>query len=256
MSLILIGPSFHPQGAETSCATCSGTRNLICMPLANSVRSEDTTKITKDTWSEEKGCTQRLQEATPCILRGTLMPVLLFCMGTNHRALHKQIELTVTQRQGTALCSNWDLLGAPEPDLKWGTLWERCRDKALQARLVALFETVFSLPSNQLFPGRVRLPLQDLQGQACQHQAEYKVPRERSDFFFPLRKWALLISKEYISLPIKKKISKCCFRLTNPAESLLTFSVCPGHSGHFCLGFRVFPGWGPFSAKMGTILGK
>lgn len=47
------------------------------MQWANSIRSEDTRKTAKDTWSEGKGRTQRLGAATPCVLRGTAMPGLL-----------------------------------------------------------------------------------------------------------------------------------------------------------------------------------
>lgn len=86
---------------------------------------------------------------------------------------------------GTVLRSGWDSLRGWEPDQKWGTLWEGCQDEALQPCPVAPFETVFSLPSHflKVKSGRLHLPLQGLQGQACQYSAVESAPRGSVLFF-------------------------------------------------------------------------
>lgn len=62
------------------------SRNSVCVLWANPTESKDTTKTAKDTWPEAKGCTQRLQVATPCVLKRPSVCVPLLCMGTTCRA--------------------------------------------------------------------------------------------------------------------------------------------------------------------------
>lgn len=188
-----MGPYTHPQGAEIGCAMFSVTRNSICTQWANSSRSEDTRKTAKDTWSEGKGRTQRLGAATACVLRGTAMPGLL---------------LHVDKPQGSAQANRldsdlemWELFYAVA-GIHWGVesltktrdFMGRMPRWGLQPCPVAPFETVFSLPSHFLNvkAGRLHLPLQGLQGQACQYSAEWKVP-PGDQFCFSSVRWALLI---------------------------------------------------------------
>lgn len=86
MFVVLVGPSFHPRAAGASLTEFSGTRNSVCVLWANPTESKDTTKTAKDTWPEAKGCTQRLQVATPCVLKRPSVCVPLLCMGTTCRA--------------------------------------------------------------------------------------------------------------------------------------------------------------------------
>ena len=106
------GPSRSPQGAETSCATFSVTRNSISTQWTNSVRFEHTINTTKDTWFEGEGCSERLREATLCP-EGNFHAWAVPLWGTNFRALHRQTDLRVTRRQGNCPLHWLGFVGGP-----------------------------------------------------------------------------------------------------------------------------------------------
>lgn len=120
---------------------------------------------------------------------GTSIPVLLLCLGTNHRTLHRQTDLMVTQRHGNCPVQQLGFFGGVQSLTKSEGLYGKDA-KTRICRLVwwpylkqsSLCPPISSL-SNQVFPGRVHLSMQVLQ--ACQYHEEWKEPQGRSVLFSP-----------------------------------------------------------------------
>lgn len=235
------------------------------MQWTSSVKSEDTTKTAKDTWSEGKGCVQRLQAATPCVLRGTSIPGLLLCLGTNHRALHRQTDLMVTQRHRNCPVQQLGFFGGSRA-------WPKVRD--FMGRMPRQgFAGLSGGPTwNHLLSA---LPFPHYQIRCFQAGCislcrffrlasttkNGKSPKGGQFYFRPIRDELFWFRKYIFLLSKKRKKEKKNLQTFLWADKLiildlsLAFRVCPGHSGYFCLlGLRGFLGCGAFSAKMETIL--
>lgn len=166
------GPRTHPSGVETGCAAFSVTRNSIRRQWT---RSEDTTKQKKNTWSEGKGCTQR-GLGQPLRVSCREPPCRSYsCMGTNHKAPHRQTDVTVAQglpRAAARIC--WGCRSLTKSEGLYGK----------DAKTGVWNSLLSALPCPHCQVKQAALPLQGLQGQARQYWAEWEAPQGIS-FVFP-----------------------------------------------------------------------